>query len=140
MKIKKRCSVPIMIDEIFTGMETMWRIIKDKSCEMINLKIAKVGGLSKARLIRDVCLAHGMPLSIQCCGGSEISRAAIMHLAQSTRPGLMHCIWDCAELNSFKVVTDANDVKNGTLEASDLPGLGVEPDIVVLGQPVATYK
>ena len=138
--LRKRCSVPLMMDEIFTGMETMWRIIKDNTCEMVNLKIAKVGGLSQARLIRDICVAHGMPLSIQCCGGSEITQAAIMHLAQSTQSAYMHCVWDCTELNSIQVVPDAHPVTDGCLRPSNLPGLGVMPDLTVLGRPVATYN
>jgi len=138
--LRKRCSVPLMMDEIFTGMDTMWRIIKDNTCEMVNLKIGKVGGLSQARLIRDICVEHGMPLSIQCCGGSEITQAAIMHLAQSTRSHYMHCIWDCTEVNSIEVVPDAPEVSGGSLRPSGLPGLGVTPDMAVLGRPVATYS
>lgn len=138
--LRKRSSVPLMMDEIFTGMETMWRIIKDNTCEMVNLKIAKVGGLSQARLIRDICVEHGMPLSIQCCGGSEITQAAIMHLAQSTRPPYMHCIWDCTQVNSIKVVSNAPDVTGGSLRPSGLPGLGVTPDMAVLGRPAATFS
>ncbi len=137
--VRKRTRVPLMMDEIFTGMETMWRIISDKTCELINLKIAKVGGLSRARLIRDICVAHGMPMSIQCCGGSEITRAAIIHLAQSTRPQYVHSIWDCAELNGIKVVRDAGEVEEGVLRPSGLPGLGVAPDMAMLGPPVASY-
>ena len=135
--LRKRSSVPMMIDEIFTDMETMWRIIRDKTCEMVNLKIARVGGLSRAKLIRDVCVSHGMPLSIQCCGGSEITQAAIMHLAQSTQPAYMHSVWDCAELNGIKVVPDAKPVTDGCLCPTGSPGLGVTPDMAVLGDPVA---
>ena len=137
--LRKRSQVPLMMDEIFTGMETMSRISTDKTCEMINLKIATVGGLSKARLIRDICVEHGMPLSIQCCGGSEITQAAIMHLAQSTRSHYMHSIWDCTQANSIKVVPDVVEVTDGALRPSGLPGLGVEPDMSLLGRPMATY-
>jgi L-alanine-DL-glutamate epimerase-like enolase superfamily enzyme len=138
--LRKRSSVPLMMDEIFTGMETMWCIIKDKTCEMINLKIAKVGGLSQAKLIRDICAEHGIPLSIQCCGGSEITQAAFMHLAQSTRPPYMHCIWDCTEVNRIKLVSNPLDVTGGNLRPSGLPGLGVTPDMNALGPPVATFS
>lgn len=137
--LRQRTSVPLMIDEIFTGMETMWRIIKDNSCEMINLKLAKVGGLSPARLVRDTATAHGLPLSVQCCGGSEITLAAIVHLAQSTRPAIMHSVWDCTEVNGLKVVPDSPEVEGGFLTTTGLPGLGVEPDMAVLGDPVAVW-
>lgn len=138
--IRSRSTVPMMIDEIFTGMETMWRIIADKSCELVNLKLAKVGGLSKARLIRDICQQHGIMVSVQCCGGSEITQAAIMHLAASTGPHYMHCIWDCTDHNGVKIVPGVEDVRDGILSPRDLPGLGVEPDPGVLGEPVARFS
>ncbi|SDO55402.1 mandelate racemase/muconate lactonizing enzyme family protein [Desulforhopalus singaporensis] len=137
--LRHRTTVPLMIDEIFSGMETMWRVIGDKSCEMINLKIAKVGGLSKARLIRDICQEHGLVLSIQCCGGSEITRAAITHLAASTRSAYVHSIWDCSENNGVKVVREAAGIADGFLEHTSGFGLGVEPDPRVLGEVVASY-
>ena len=71
--------------------------------------------------------------------GSEITQAAIIHLAQFTRRHYMHFIWDCAEVNSIKVVPDAQEVEGGTLRPSGLPGLGIEPDMAVLGQLVTTY-
>lgn len=140
LALSKRCSVPLMMDEIFTGMDTLWRIIKDNSSEAVNLKIGKVGGLSRAKLVRDTCVAHGMPISVQCTGGSEIAQAAILHLAQSTRSHYMLGIWDCTEVNGVKVVPEAPEVKGGFLSTSGLPGLGVIPDMSVLEDPVATYS
>lgn len=41
------------------------RILADKSADAINLKISKVGGLTKARVIRDLAVASGIPLNIE---------------------------------------------------------------------------
>ena len=41
------------------------QILADKSADAINLKISKVGGLTKARAIRDLAVASGIPMNIE---------------------------------------------------------------------------
>ncbi|MCX5790408.1 MAG: asparagine synthase-related protein, partial [Elusimicrobia bacterium] len=49
-----------------------------------NLKISKVGGLTKARQIRDLCVSLGIAMTIEDTWGGDITTAAIAHLAHST--------------------------------------------------------
>ena len=37
----------------------------DRAADIINLKISKVGGLTKARAIRDLAVAAGVPMNIE---------------------------------------------------------------------------
>jgi len=61
-----------------------------KACRIINIKVGRVGGLSEAQRIHDVCQQHGIPV---WCGGmleSGIGRAhniALSSLANFTLPG-----------------------------------------------------
>jgi L-alanine-DL-glutamate epimerase-like enolase superfamily enzyme len=41
------------------------RVLNDKAADIINLKISKVGGLTKARVIRDLAVASGIPMNIE---------------------------------------------------------------------------
>jgi len=41
------------------------RIIADKAADAINLKISKVGGLTKARAIRDLAVGAGIAMNIE---------------------------------------------------------------------------
>ncbi len=43
----------------------MARILADKSADVINLKISKVGGLTRARAIRDLAVSAGIPMNIE---------------------------------------------------------------------------
>lgn len=43
----------------------MTRLIADKAADVINLKISKVGGLTRARAIRDLAVAAGIPMNIE---------------------------------------------------------------------------
>jgi L-alanine-DL-glutamate epimerase-like enolase superfamily enzyme len=50
-------------DYLYPGV--LVRLISDKAADVINLKISKVGGLSKARAIRDLAVAAGIPMNIE---------------------------------------------------------------------------
>ena len=67
------------------------RIISDKSADAINLKISKVGGLTKARAVRDLAVSAGIPMNIEDTWGGDIVTAAIAHLAHSTPPDFLFC-------------------------------------------------
>jgi hypothetical protein len=41
------------------------RLLSDKAADVINLKISKVGGLTKARAIRDLAVQAGIPMNIE---------------------------------------------------------------------------
>ena len=68
------------------NLQSVLRAWNDQSVDVINLKIGRLGGLSKARLIRDVCVSLGISLTIEDTWGSQIADAAIAiaHLAHST--------------------------------------------------------
>ncbi len=104
--------------------------------DVINLKISKVGGLTRARLIRDVCVWSGIPMIIEDPWGSDITTAAIAHLAQSTPDEFTFAGTD---FNSYVTVSTAAGAPRrelGRMRAADRPGLGVEPRFEVLGTPV----
>lgn len=41
------------------------RIIADKAADAVNLKISKVGGLTKARMVRDLAASAGIAMNIE---------------------------------------------------------------------------
>ena len=104
--------------------------------DVINLKISKVGGLTKARQIRDLCLSLGIAMTIEDTWGGDIITAAIAHLAHSTPPEFL---FTATDFNSYGTVTIADGAPqrvNGRMTAPDRPGLGIEPRFDVLGDPV----
>ena len=106
----------------------------------INLKISKVGGLSKARVIRDVCAALGIAMTIEDSWGSDIVTAAIAHLAHSTPERVR---FSSTDFNSYVTVDTATGGPcrtDGTMRAGDRPGLGVDLDRRSVGDPVAVYE
>lgn len=41
------------------------KIVADKAADAVNLKISKVGGLTKARAIRDLAVSSGIAMNIE---------------------------------------------------------------------------
>ena len=54
--------------------------------EGFNLKINRVGGLTKAKLMRDVGQELGISVSVEDSWGGDLTTAAVSHLAASTNP------------------------------------------------------
>ena len=64
----------------------------------MNLKLAKVGGLSRARALRDVADSLGLRLTIEDTWGGDVTTAAVSHLAASTRP---ETLFTCSFFNDW---------------------------------------
>ena len=108
--------------------------------DLINLKINRFGGLTRARFVRDLCIQLGIGMTIEDSWGGEIATAAIAHLAQSTPREFHFQSSAFHEYHSFAIADGAPKVEAGWMTASDAPGLGVTPDFDRLGEPVAVIS
>jgi L-alanine-DL-glutamate epimerase-like enolase superfamily enzyme len=80
-----------------------------------------------------------LPMTIEDSWGGDIITAAIAHLAHSTPEALR---FSATDFNSYVTVRNATGAPQrvaGRMRASDEPGLGIEPDMDVLGEPVAVF-
>ncbi len=139
LTVRRRTTLPFILDENITGVDALLRGHADGAMDVINLKISKVGGLTKARQVRDLCVALDIPMTIEDSWGGDIVTAAIAHLAHSTPESLR---FSATDFNSYVTVRNAAGAPTrvaGCMVASNDPGLGIEPDMAVLGKPVADY-
>ncbi len=134
--VRRHTDRPFVLDEVIDDMHMVLRGHSDQAMDVINLKISKVGGLTKARKIRDVCVALGIALTIEDTWGGDIVTAAIAHLAHSTPPELLFTSTDFNSYVTVSIAEGAPQRENGRMAASSLPGLGVKPRLDVLGEPV----
>ncbi|MEQ8442148.1 MAG: mandelate racemase/muconate lactonizing enzyme family protein [Alphaproteobacteria bacterium] len=132
---------PISIDERLETEGDMLRITAGHIGEVVNIKINRVGGLTKARRIRDIGLAGGFKFLVMESGGTVVADTQTQHLAQSIPRDLRLGTWLCQEMLSVDSAPGRGARNNGKGEsvAPDLPGLGVAPDEDFLGDPVAVY-
>ena len=88
--LQRQMKTPICLDESITSLEDTRKAIALRSCGVVNIKLARVGGISEAKRIHDYCKQHGIPV---WCGGmleAGIGRAqcvALTSLSNFTMPG-----------------------------------------------------
>ncbi len=138
--VRRNTRRPFILDEVIDSVSAVIEGVHDQAMDVVNLKISKVGGLTKARQIRDLCVSLGIALTIEDSWGGDIVTAAIAHLAHSTPPDYL---FSSTDFNSYVTVSIAEGAprrKDGRLAASEKPGLGIEPIWEALGDPVASIK
>ena len=89
-RLQREMETPICLDESIRSVGDAALALELGACRIINIKPGRVGGLSSAKAIHDLCVAHQMPV---WCGGmleSGVGRAhnvALASLAGFTLPG-----------------------------------------------------
>ena len=140
LSIRRRTSLPFVMDEVIGSADDLVRGIAEDAFDVINLKISKVGGLTKAKLMRDLCVASGIPMTIEDTWGGDIVTATIAHLARSTPERFC---FTATDFNSYVTVPIADGAPrrvDGCMTTSDAPGLGITPKFDVLGDPVVVIE
>ena len=82
----------MVLDEVITDLPTLVRAVAADAMDHINLKIGRVGGLTKARLMRDAAVELGLKLTIEDSWGGDLVTAAVSHLAAATPPGALFAV------------------------------------------------
>ena len=136
VSIRRRTALPFVLDEVIDGPDMLVRGIAEDAMDIINLKISKVGGLTKAKLMRDLCVTAGIPMTIEDTWGGDITTATIAHLARSTPEEFCFSATDFNSYGTLDIASGAPERINGKMTAADRPGLGIEPDFEILGDPV----
>jgi O-succinylbenzoate synthase len=79
--LQSRLRTPVCLDESILSVRHARQALELDACRVINIKQARVGGLSEAVAIHDMCFSYGIPV---WCGGmleTGIGRAANLALA-----------------------------------------------------------
>jgi L-alanine-DL-glutamate epimerase-like enolase superfamily enzyme len=136
LSIRRRTDHPFVLDESIDGMPILLRGHADQAMDVVNIKISKFGGLTKARQARDLCVELGIAMTIEDSWGGDITTAAIAHLAHSTPTEF---VFTATDFNSYVTVSTAEGApqrERGRMRASSAPGLGISPRVDVLGAPL----
>jgi L-alanine-DL-glutamate epimerase-like enolase superfamily enzyme len=136
LAVRQHTDHPFVLDENIDGLEMLLRAKADLAMDMVNLKISKLGGLTKTKQIRDLCVAMGIAMTLEDSWGGDITTAAIAHLAHSTPEEFR---FTSTDFNSYVTVSTAHNAPqrvNGFMQASTQAGLGITPKFDVLGPRV----
>ena len=139
-QVRRLIDLPMKLDECVTGIHAAQRIVNDHGADLCCLKISNLGGLSKARRVRDYLVDNRIPVVAEDTWGGEIATATLAHFAASTPAEYLQNTTDLHNYNTRSTGKPGPRTANGKLYASDAPGLGVTPDLESLGPPVAEYR
>ena len=132
--LQKQMKTPICLDESITGYDDARRAIALGSCRVINIKIGRVGGITVAKKIHDLCQQHNVAV---WCGGmleAGVGRAhnvAITSLSGFTLPG------DTAASNRYwerDIIEPEVTVHNGYITVPTEVGIGYKLNLQVVEQ------
>jgi L-alanine-DL-glutamate epimerase-like enolase superfamily enzyme len=140
LSVRRHTDLPFVLDEVVDSVEMLLRGRADSAMDVVNIKISKFGGLTKARQARDLCASLGIAMTLEDSWGGDVVTAAIAHLAHSTPPEFL---FTATDFNSYVTVSTADGAPrrvNGRMAAPTGPGLGVTPRGDVLGKPVLVVE
>ncbi len=131
--LQSRLSTPVCLDESIDSATMARQALDLGACRVINIKPGRVGGLTEALKIHDLCLERDIPV---WCGGmleTGIGRASNLALASLpgfTLPGDISATDRYYELDVASPRFELNS--DGTIDVPQGVGLGVEVDRTAL--------
>lgn len=128
-RLQKDFRTPLCLDESIISERHARQALEMQACRIINIKAGRVGGLSEAIAIHDLCYTQGVPV---WCGGmleTGVGRAA--NLALASLPGFS-LPGDVSASDRY-YATDITQQRftlnaDSTINVPDAPGLGVSID------------
>ncbi len=140
-QIRKVTTSPISVDETLVTLQDATRIAREGIADVFGIKINRVGGLTKARRMRDVAIAHGIQIFVMATGGSVMADTEAAHLAQSIPDAFIRACWSCQDMLTIDIAPGSGPrCVDGHITIDDTAGIGVSPDENLLGDPVAVYQ
>jgi L-alanine-DL-glutamate epimerase-like enolase superfamily enzyme len=137
--VRRATSLPLILDEIVTDATTLIAAVREAGAGTVNLKVGKVGGLTRAKLLRDLAQSLGVALTIEDTWGGDVATAAVSHLAASTRPDALFSVSFLNDAVAEHIAGFQPRAQGGHGSAPDGPGLGIDVDAAALGAPVMTF-
>ncbi|MBN2387909.1 MAG: o-succinylbenzoate synthase [Anaerolineales bacterium] len=132
-RLQEQFRTPLCLDESITSLRHARQALEMRSCRVINIKAGRVGGLSLAVGIHDLCQERGMPV---WCGGmletgvGRASNLALASLPNFTLPGDISASdrYYARDITRERFTLDADSC----IAVPTGPGLGVTLDEVAV--------
>jgi cis-L-3-hydroxyproline dehydratase len=136
LSVRGRTTLPLILDEVVTDVQALIRCYAAGAVDAVNLKISRVGGLTKAKLLRDLIASLGLRVTIEDTWGGDLTTAAVSHLAASTPP---EALFTVSFMNDWTAEHIAGYQPRSARGIGCLPGgsgLAVDVDLDRLGAPL----
>ncbi|MFJ6412125.1 o-succinylbenzoate synthase [Terribacillus saccharophilus] len=131
-RLQQRMNTSICLDETVESFSDAWQALELGACRTINIKIGRVGGLTEAIRIHNLCQQAG--LAVWCGGMVETGISKAHNLALASLPGFS-IPGDLSGSDRYfdrDLLINPLQVEQGSIRIPDEPGIGVEVDMEYL--------
>lgn len=138
--LRKISPLPMIMDESVVTCADLYRAKYEVGAGALNIKLGRVGGISKAVNLRNTAQYLGIHFCVEDVWGGDVCAAAVSHVAASAQPAnLLHTSffndWTDEHVAGYQPRSQA-----GRGAAPTGPGLGIEIDRTMIGDPVANFN
>lgn len=123
--VSDRVTVPILADESVFGLRDLVAVIQRRAADMVNVKLAKCGGLGPARGLLELAAAHGMGTIVGSMMESQVGVGAAASLVAAYGTSVTSDL-DAAWWLASSPVRGGIRYDGPTVILPDAPGLGVD--------------
>jgi L-alanine-DL-glutamate epimerase-like enolase superfamily enzyme len=122
--VRDRVEIPIMADESVYGVRDLIRVVQRGAADLVNVKLAKCGGLSHARVLLTLATEHGIGTMVGSMMESPVGVGAAASLVAAYGTTMVSDL-DAAWWFAGSPVTGGITYDGSTVVLPDSPGLGV---------------
>lgn len=138
--IRPQINHAIYLDEATDDLPAVMTAAGSGLANGFGMKITRIGGLHPFRAVRDICEAWSLPHTTDDEWGGDIAAAAGAHMAATVAPRLNEGAWIAAPYLDGHYDPDGGiSIEGGHIALPEGPGLGVEPDAALFGEPLAAF-
>ena len=127
--LQREIATPICLDESVDSIQSAQAAIALGSCRIVNIKLARVGGLGPAKQMASLCRENG--LTVWCGGMIETGLGACYNLAAASLPEFVHPndITQSYAYFDIELVRPPIQLRrDGTIQLPERPGIGRDVD------------
>lgn len=124
--LQKQINTPVCLDESIVSFDDARKAVEFGSCQVINIKVGRVGGLSEAIRIHDYCFEKG--IQVWCGGMIEFGISRAHNIALATLPGFT-IPGDISSSSRFweeDIITPEVTVEKGYIHVPTESGIGFD--------------
>lgn len=128
-ELQKQVRTPICLDESITSVDRAMKALRMDACRYVNIKPGRVGGLTNAVAIHDLCQRQRVPCWV---GGMLESAVGAAHcLALATLPGFTYPADIFPSRRFYRQDLAEPEIVlsgNSSIQALEAPGIGTAPN------------
>ena len=126
-QINAATTIPVMPHEAMSSIHDVKALIDHKAVSLFSIKTDRPGGLTKARITRDLAELYNIPCVVMSSVELSVSTFASMQFASTLKDLNFAC--EASGVYEIEDIADSTDrIVNGNFIVPDGPGFGVEPD------------